>query len=321
MLNLSIVLITYNRSEFLDRTLSSIADSPFSDCEIWVLNNASTDSTLDVCAKWRNRLPGMQVITHKLNIGGRGNILRAYEYGTEFYKWILCDDDQLHFEQLSDLLEALESRQYDLIRIGQPGVSPGEEGRACSLRDLLHDQGAAAYWSFAFLPGLIFRSSVVAPNVTYGYDYVHTFYMHLFVLLRSFGLDAKVYTTSRPVLFRGPAPTGLGSEIFVYWLKSLEALPDRVSKRAATRCFFRRRPFNLGRLFIGDLLGRRSHAKVWSIWKDVFRLAPALNKLFVLMNLPFVFFPVKVLQLMYSLLKGKPYAAIDLEKLRLARKS
>jgi glycosyltransferase involved in cell wall biosynthesis len=321
MHNLSIVLITYNRSEFLDRTLGSIADSPFAGCEIWVLNNASTDPTLDVCAKWRSGLPGMQVITHKVNIGGRGNILRAYEYGTQLYKWILCDDDELHFEQVSDLLKALESHKYDLIRIGQPGVLSGEAGKVYSLRELLLDRGADAYWSFTFLPGLIFRSDFVAPNVIFGYDYVHTFYMHFFVLLRSFGLDASVYTTSEPVLFRGTAPTGLGSEICVYWLKSLEALPDRESKSAAARCFFRRRPFNLGILFIGDLLGRRSHQKVWFIWKDVFLLAPARYKLIALMNMPFVFIPVRLLKMLYSLLKGKPYAAIDVEELRLARKS
>ncbi len=320
MFNLSIVLITYNRSEFLDKALSQIAHSPFSDCEIWILNNASTDSTLSVCAKWRPRLSNMQVVTHKFNVGANANVLRAYEYGTQPYKWILCDDDELHFEHTEDLVNALEAAQYDIIRVSSVGVSPSEEGVGCSLGDLLHNQKGAAFWSFGFVPGVIFRSAPVDSNVKYGYSYVHTAYTQLFILLRSFKLDSEVYTTVKPIVIRGPAPTGIGSEIFVYWLKSLDALPDQASRKNALRLIFGNRYFGLGRSFLGDIRFGRSRRVIWSVWKQVLSIAPNLNvKIIVFLNMPFIFFPKKILMLLYPIVMGKPFVEIDFEQLKRSR--
>lgn len=320
MFNLSIVLITYNRSEFLNKTLCQIAYSPFSNCEIWILNNASTDSTLDVCAKWSSHFFNMQVVTHGFNIGGNANILRAYEYGTQPYKWILCDDDELRFEHTEDLVNALEAAQYDIIRVSSVGVSLGEEGAGCSLGDLLHNQKGVAFWSFGFVPGVIFRSSSVESNVKYGYSYVHTAYQQLFVLLRSFKLDSKVYTTVKPIVVRGSAPTGIGSEIFVYWLKSLDALPDQESRKIALKLIFGNRYLNLGRLFLGDIRLGRSHREIWSIWKQVFVLAPSLKtKMIVWLSIPFVFFPIKILMILYPIVTGKPFVGVNFEQLKRSR--
>ena len=320
MFNLSIVLITYNRSELLDKTLRQLAQSPFSDCEVWILNNASTDATLDVCAKWRPSFANMQVVTHNFNIGGNANVLRAYEYGTQLYKWILCDDDELHFEHLDDLVNALEAAHYDIIRVSSVGVAPGEAGAGCSLGDLLHNQKGAAFWSFGFIPGIIFRSAPVEPHVKYGYTYIHTAYTQLFTLFRSFTLEAKVYTTAKPLVVRGPAPTGIGSEIFVYWLKSLDALPDQESKKAALKLFFRNRYFHLGKLLLIDIRFGRSQRELWSIWRQVFALAPDVKtKLIVWLNMPFVFFPMKILVKLYPLVTGKPFVAVDFEQIKQSR--
>ena len=91
MIDLSIIIITYNRSPYLRRTLATLAASLFCNCELWILNNASTDDTLTVCAEFTGLLPNMQVVTHRFNIGAYANTMRAYEYGTCHYKWILCD--------------------------------------------------------------------------------------------------------------------------------------------------------------------------------------------------------------------------------------
>jgi hypothetical protein len=262
----------------------------------------------------------MNVITHRFNIGGNANILRAYEYGERVYKWIVCDDDELHFEHADELVEAIESGKYDIIRVSDVGVMPGGEGSVRSLGDLLHDQEGCAFWSFGFVPGIIFRSAAVIPSVKYGYYHVHTAYQHLFILLRSFGLDARVYTTVKPALVRGAAPMGIGSMIFSYWLRSLEALPDEESRRAALRCIFRGGVFKLGRSIVGDIRCRRPHRAVWEIWKEVFGLAPTIgSKLTILLNLPFVLIPLFVIKLAYPMVKGKPFVEIDLDDIRKSR--
>jgi len=322
MLNLSIVIITYNRSAFLDRLLGRLASSPFRECSIWVLDNASTDETLQICTVWSSAFPHMRIVTHKFNIGADPNILRALEYGDDYYKWILCDDDELYFDGIDDLLDVLRNKKYDLIRVADLLVSAEERGICCTLDNLIHDK-KSLFLSLAFVPGVIFRSSVVGPHVKDGYHHVHTRYQHLFVFLRSFDLCTQVYTTARPVVVYGTASTGtgIGSEIYLYWFRSLEALPTKKSRKIALGRIFRQFGlFGYGRSILSDIRAQRSKKTLWSIWKDVFLEVPTLKaKLIILLNLPFILIPFRVLVTVYPLLTGRPYVKRNFEEIKLSR--
>jgi glycosyltransferase involved in cell wall biosynthesis len=54
MPKLSIIIPTYNRSNYLEQSLKSIFDQDFKDFEIIVVDNNSTDSTMDVIDKFSN---------------------------------------------------------------------------------------------------------------------------------------------------------------------------------------------------------------------------------------------------------------------------
>lgn len=120
---LSIVIITYNRSSFLEHTLKELLlNSPFSDCEITVLNNCSTDNTLEVCEKFHNDNEcvnnQLSIVTNRFNIGGDANILRATEYGSRKYMWILADDDRYDFSKVDDILAVMNEGNVGLIHVG-----------------------------------------------------------------------------------------------------------------------------------------------------------------------------------------------------------
>lgn len=59
------------------------------------MNNASTDGTLSVYEKYKEKFPALLIITNPYNIGASANYLRALENSTSIYTWILCDDDIL----------------------------------------------------------------------------------------------------------------------------------------------------------------------------------------------------------------------------------
>jgi glycosyltransferase involved in cell wall biosynthesis len=307
-LDLSIVLITYNRSSYLRKTLTTLSASVFKDCNIWILNNASPDDTLQVCQSFQPSFPNMHIVTHRFNIGGDANILRAYEYGQNTYTWILCDDDPLFLDEVDDLVTAIQNKDCDLIRVSDVGVSEQERGQMSTVEGLLHDQDLFAFYSFGFVPSIIFRQAAVEPYVKHAYRKLHTSYTQLFVLFKAFSLDAKVYTTAKTLLKRGDAPMPIGSEILWYQIQSLEALPTQRARKVAMS--WRRKRQNLlgyvlgyGRLILADLRFGRSRRMITSIWWRTIWANPFLpGKITLLLNGVFILAPIRPI---YYLIRRK----------------
>jgi len=306
MHNISIVIITYNRYSLLDQLLQKLFDSPFGKCEIWVLNNASEDRTLEICEHWQSRFLDFHIVTHKYNIGADANIMRAYEYGTYEYKWILCDDDELDFVYADDLIQALKSKDCDMIRVVDKWIETNERGISGTLVDILENGGKETFWSFGFVPAIIFRSKMVGPYLQNAYYKIHTHYTQLFVLF-GFGTLARVYTTKNPIVKVGSAPTGIGNEIIIYWLQSLEALPTIESKKAALKCIFADRLRFANHVVFDRLMGR-SRKSIFSSWKQTFNLTPGVGyKFIVLMALPLLALPISILRIMYRIKNGRSF--------------
>ena len=77
--SVAVCVSTYNRSARLDRLLGSLADQDFSDLEVVVYDDASTDHTAEVLASWVGRLP-LTVLRGEVNGGpaaGRNAAWRA----------------------------------------------------------------------------------------------------------------------------------------------------------------------------------------------------------------------------------------------------
>lgn len=316
MYNISIVIITYNRYLLLDKLLQKLFHSPFKKCEIWVLNNDSKDRTLEICEHWRSLFLNLHIVTHKYNIGADANIMRAYEYGIGEYKWILCDDDELNFDYADDLIQALESRQYDMIRLVDKWIEINERGTSSTLVDILENGGTEAFWSFGFVPAIIFRSKMVRAYLQNAYYKIHTHYTQLFVLF-GFGKLARVYTTKNPIVKVGSAPTGIGSEVIIYWLQSLEALPTDNSRKTALNCIFADR-FRYVRHVVFDRLMGRSRRLLFSLWKQIFCLTPSLKYMFIVgMALPFMILPVSILRVLYRLKNRRPFDESQFKDIKL----
>jgi hypothetical protein len=157
---------------------------------------------------------------------------------------------------------------------------------------------------------------MVNSQVGVGYYKMYTFYQHLFVLLGSFDLQTQVYTTTQPIVIRGAAPTGIGSEIWVHWLQSLGALPAGKARQVALRyLFLERGVFSYGKSILWDIRCQKTIRRVWSIWNQVIDLAPdPISKLIVLLNLPFILVPLWAIRLAYPLLMGKPFVERNLDQ-------
>lgn len=116
-MNLEIIIPTWNRFKYLERTLSQFANSPFKSCKITIIDNASTDNTPQVCEKYKNIFPNLRIIRNNKNIGLSGNILRCYEIAEEEYMWLVGDNDNWDFSDCFEVINAIEKSEFDLIFI------------------------------------------------------------------------------------------------------------------------------------------------------------------------------------------------------------
>ena len=113
--NMEIVIPTWNRAKYLDRTLSQFSKSSFLDYKFTIIDNNSTDNTQEICKKYQEIFPNFNVIRNNKNIGGLPNILRCYEIATAKYLWLVGDNDTYDFSNCNEVIDKVENSDFDLI--------------------------------------------------------------------------------------------------------------------------------------------------------------------------------------------------------------
>ena len=125
----SIVIPTYNRADLLPRCLDSVLRQNFSDFEVLVVDNFSTDSTLEILEQYRikdSRIRYKQehnhgVIAHSRNVGIR--------MASGEYICFLDSDDWFSDDKLSLVYEACEKSSPDVVYGKYQIMSEGGAGR------------------------------------------------------------------------------------------------------------------------------------------------------------------------------------------------
>jgi len=92
-LKISIGLPVYNGSKFLTKRLDNILSQTFQDFELIISDNASTDSTSEICKKYADKDDRIQYFRQKENMGATWNlkfVLRKAKY--DYFVWAGVDD-------------------------------------------------------------------------------------------------------------------------------------------------------------------------------------------------------------------------------------
>lgn len=103
MKKVAIVVVTYNRLSFLKDLIDSLRAQDYKDSDIIVINNSSTDGTLEYLELQNDLI----VITQE-NCGGAGGFFTGLKYAAEHnyeYAWIMDDDVLVKKESLSKLMD------------------------------------------------------------------------------------------------------------------------------------------------------------------------------------------------------------------------
>lgn len=93
MAKVSIVTSVYNKGPYLERFFSSILSQTFTDIEVIVVDNASTDESVGIIDEYARNDCRIRVIRLKDNIGPGGGYSAGIEnVNTEFFGLFDCDD-------------------------------------------------------------------------------------------------------------------------------------------------------------------------------------------------------------------------------------
>jgi glycosyltransferase involved in cell wall biosynthesis len=105
----SVGLFVYNGERFIEETLRSIVDQTFTDFELIISDNASTDRTGEIAKIYAQRDDRIRYYRSEKNMGPGWNVRRVYELATGKYFKQAAADDLLEPDFLRCCLEILES--------------------------------------------------------------------------------------------------------------------------------------------------------------------------------------------------------------------
>jgi len=89
----SIGLPVFNGENYLEEALDSILAQTYSDFELIISDNASTDQTPEICRAYAARDPRIHCYRNAQNLGAAKNFNRVFELSSgEYFKWAAHDD-------------------------------------------------------------------------------------------------------------------------------------------------------------------------------------------------------------------------------------
>src|SRR5512141_2931759 len=90
---ISIGLPVYNGEKYLELTIKSILAQSFTDFELIIADNASTDRTQEICQIYAARDRRIRYLRNEQNLGAAPNHNRVFQLSSgEYFKWSGYDD-------------------------------------------------------------------------------------------------------------------------------------------------------------------------------------------------------------------------------------
>lgn len=149
----SLGLPVYNGEEFVAQAIESVLAQTFTDFELVISDNGSTDRTRQICESYAARDSRISYFYSKENLGAAPNFNRVFELSSgEYFKWV-AHDDIIAPDFLARCVDVLE-RDRSVVLCFTDVVVIDEEGRQVDDYDITLNTAVSD-------PGERFRSLVI----------------------------------------------------------------------------------------------------------------------------------------------------------------
>ena len=139
--DITLGLLVYNGEQYVAQTIESILSQTYSDFELLISDNDSSDNTEQVCRSFAERDSRITYIRQRKNIGAMANFnFLASLAQTRFFKWCAADD-VLEPTYLASCIEFLQSNP-DYVLCHSSTRTIGFDGRELP-NDIIKPSGAS----------------------------------------------------------------------------------------------------------------------------------------------------------------------------------
>lgn len=122
----SILIPVYNREALLGPCIKSALGQTVSDLELVIVDNASTDSTWEVCQEYASRDQRVRIFRNETNIGPVRNWQRCFTEAKGKYGKILFSDDLMYPAFLEKTLPYMDDPEVGFVfTAAEIGTQPG----------------------------------------------------------------------------------------------------------------------------------------------------------------------------------------------------
>lgn len=100
---ISIIIPVYNTEKYLDQCIQSCLNQTFTDFELILINDASTDSSLYICNKYKQLDSRVHIINKSINEGVDKSRFTGLEHAQGKYILFIDSDDWLDSSDILSL--------------------------------------------------------------------------------------------------------------------------------------------------------------------------------------------------------------------------
>ena len=115
MIKVSIVVPVYNTSKYLEKCLDSLVNQSLNDIEIIIINDCSTDNSLEIIDEYRKKYNNIILINNKVNKGIGYNRNLGIKEAKGKYITFVDGDDYIDLDYVEKLYNYAEDNKLDMV--------------------------------------------------------------------------------------------------------------------------------------------------------------------------------------------------------------
>lgn len=161
MTKVSVLVPSYNHAQYIEECLTSALEQTLSMFEIVVVDDGSSDNTVEIIRKLAEKHSAIKLFPCEKNLGTYGNLNRGLELCSGDWVAILNSDDIWKRDKLSKQFEAITKSE------AQFSVTHGEQIDQCGQVVEHNQHGDWPLNATDFLPYLFFENRILASSLVF----------------------------------------------------------------------------------------------------------------------------------------------------------
>ena len=112
----SVIIPNYNHARYLDQRIQTVLDQTYTNFEVIILDDCSTDNSLEVIAKYKDNPHVSQIVVNEQN---SGSTFKQWDKGIHLAKgeiiWIAESDNYCELNLLEELVKAYTEKENTIM--------------------------------------------------------------------------------------------------------------------------------------------------------------------------------------------------------------